>query len=434
MRSFSLAMLFFAFTLVFSASTFGEVDKPIVNKELGFKISLPKRWDSQPLPPAPEYKRLGMKPKDIEDSKRVAPLLVYKGGDGSECRVLTVDEPDFDEALELVKVYAKTQRIKDLGQFKAYEVKCRKTKMKVANFTYSSWGGRVWENFYYVANNENGSFLITYSYLQGRKQYLKDIEASAKSFGYYKKSKPKDKDDVDERLDLPPGWKLYETAHYLIQYNETSDEKVKDFGKRIELLNKAHRSVIKPDPNLEQIRPNKQLKKFIIKYFKNHKGFQKYASDEGVRGAAAYYSPMRGEIAFYLSGWKKMTQGILYHECTHQYLHEFIGGPRVRFHIWINEGLAEYFNGAGQAEISKIIPGTRLKTAEQSVKRAIRDGSVLKLIEMINMSQREFYRIGRFAYDHGWGFVYFLLHSKNANYNSIIPKYFSGIQKRTFPV
>ena len=103
----------------------------------------------------------------------------------------------------------------------------------------------------------------------------------------------------------------------------------------------------------------------MIKYFKDEKGFNGYAGDNGVFGAAAYYSPGQSEIAFYDTGWSKESLAILYHECTHQYLHDFVGGPRVNFHIWINEGLAEYFFAAGMAESGKIKVGTVHKSAEK---------------------------------------------------------------------
>ena len=251
---------------------------------------------------------------------------------------------DIDECEDLVRTYAKNRRVKGLKKFKKFRNSCRKTKMKVGTAQYGEW--RTWNVLFYIASNENGSFLLYFEYLEGRKQYLRDIEDCAKSFGYYKKEK-QDNEDQDERIDLPPGWDVFETDHYLIQNNLGDASKVRDFARRVEILNKYHRKVVYPREDLEKIRPNKQRPKFIIKYFKDHKGFLGYAGDEGVWGAAAYYSPSRGEIAFYLSGWKKKSQGILYHEATHQYLQEFVGGPRVRFHIWINEGLAEYFNGAG---------------------------------------------------------------------------------------
>ncbi|GAB4154183.1 MAG: hypothetical protein Kow00107_04330 [Planctomycetota bacterium] len=424
-----------ALVVIFPLEAIGEIDKPIVNSLYGFKIGIPKRWESQPLPPPTDYEAMGIGAEEAElyEEKKIVPVLINKGPQGCEFRLFVLDSPDMAGAIELAKSYFSTKGIKTLPDFEDVRNSCRKTKLKHTSVSATSWGGNAWIYDAYIANNENGSFLLIYIHLSTYKQYEKQIEESAKSFAWSKKEENPVNEPGDRRLDLPKGWALLETENYLIQYNETNTEKVKEFGKKIEKLHSYHEKVIAPDPQLEQLRPKKQTRKFIIKYFKNSKGFQEYGGDEGVYGAAAYYNPSRGEIAFYFMGWKKQTLGVLFHECTHQYLQEFVGGPRVRFHIATNEGLAEYFNGTVQEDADTIILGSKLPTSYQTVKRAIRDGSVLKMKEVLRWSQAQYYQLGRFAYDHGWALVYFLLHSDNKRYNEVLPIYFRTIQQKVFP-
>ncbi len=432
--SLCLVLVFLAGVLI-PVGVHADLEKPLVDKRLGYKIALPKRWESQPLPPPTDYDAMGVSREEAEmyEQKTVEPLLINKGPQGCEFRLFRLDAADINSAVTVASDYMKTRRFDSIGEGKDVKLACRKTTMKLFELSKSAYG-RTWVYPTFVASSENGSFLLLYAYLSTYRQYAKQIQESAVSFAWVKKEEGAPDESTDSRLDTPEGWDVLETQNYLIQYNEPNPDKVKEFGRMIERLHAVQDQVLPRDPQLEKLRPNKQRPKFIVKYFKDSTGFQNYARDEGVYGAAAYYNPSRGEIAFYLTGWKKQTLGILFHECTHQYLQELVGGPRVRFHICFNEGLAEYFNGTVQDDSARIVPGTMLSGSYQTVKRAIRDGSLLNLEELMKMTQAQFYQIGRFAYDHGWAIVYFLLHSDNKRYNEVLPTYFRAIQEKAFPV
>lgn len=423
-----VAIVLTALVLAFSASGFCDLQKPTVDNENGFSIALPTRWESQPIAPPDSTSRPS--PALQSDTKE---LLIYKGPQGCEFRLFKISGKNIDEAFESVQSYATSKGMKDPTEKEDIKLKDKNAKMKKVVYLASSrWSGD-WKCYYFAAHIPNGAFMLIYQHPAAYKQYEKQVLESATSFKPAKTTES-DGEALDPRIDLPAGWKLHETANYFIQYNEKDDAKVTDFGKKIEKLHDAHISVLKPNPQIESLRPKKQREKFVIKYFKDAKGFQGYAGDQGVWGAAAYYSPSQGEIAFYLSGWSKKTLCILYHECTHQFLQEFVGGPRVRFHIWINEGLAEYFFAAGWEDADKIIPGTFYKEAANDVKAAIRTGKHLLVKDVIKMTQQEYYRYGRFAYNHGWTIVHFLLNSKNERYRQVIPTYFYAIQETCFPI
>ncbi|RKY18597.1 MAG: hypothetical protein DRP90_05425 [Planctomycetota bacterium] len=438
-RRLSCLFVVFALLLLLPAGLAAGLQKPHVDKVHGFSIRLPSRWETQPLPAPTDYEALGLDPEaaDLLKNDKVTPLLIYKGPQGCEFRLFKLDAAGLDEAVSLVKDFAALQGDKNLVSEEDFRLSDRKTKAKYLLYKRKSrWSKGEWNNCYFVAFNSNGAFLLYYSWFSTYRQYRKQVLDSARSFSWVKKT-ARPAPEIDPRVDLPPGWKVYESENYIIQYNCSDRRKVAEFAARIEKLHKAHVSVLPPRPDLEKLRPRKQWRKFVIKYFKDRKGFQGYAGDQGVWGAAAYYSPTQGEIAFYLTGWTKQTLCILYHECTHQYLHTFVGGPRVPFHIWIDEGLAEYFFAAGMGEGDSIKPGTIHKEAFNTVRSAIRGGRPrppIPIAKLIKMTQAQYYRLGRFAYNHGWALVHFLLHSGDERYARVIPTYFYTIQELAFPI
>ncbi len=430
---FLLVLLLLASSQAFAAM------KQYTNDEFGLKIGLPDRWLSQPIPPKTDYDSLGMSGwlAELLDDDRIIPLFIFKGPQDCEFRLFSLKVENMEKALEVAQSYAEMCQLGKALKVTDFKVTCGKTKVKTMRYTSTGrpadgWDDGTFAHHYFVAQNENGYYFYFYVYFVQYKKYEAEIMDSAKSFAFSKKKEVKK--DADSRKQLPPGWSVLETENYLIQYNEPDATKVKNFGARIEKLHAAHVKVVPPDKEMEKIRPAVSKHKFAIKYFKDKAGFDGYAADNAVWGAAAWYSPGQGEIVFYLTGWSKETLAILYHECTHQYLQDLVGGPKIRFHTWINEGLAEYFFAAGMEETDKIIIGAIHKDARNTVKNQIRSGEEIPVAKLIDMPKSEYYRIGRRAYDYGWSVVHFLLNAKNKEYNAVIPNYFYELQAIVFPV
>ncbi|MFA4987446.1 MAG: DUF1570 domain-containing protein, partial [Candidatus Brocadiia bacterium] len=439
MRPMRKILLLAVILAVLTSPAYGELQDPYTDKDYGFKISLPKRWESQPIPPSTDYEALDIseEQRKLLEDKEIIPLLINKESNGGTFRMFKLKPDDLESAEKMAREFARTKNCGELIDRTEVRLGCRKTKMICLHYERSQkwWDGTtIWAIFYFVANNPNGSFLLTYLYDAAMKPYAQAVIDSSKTFAYVEKKKGSEGDPVEDKYDLAPGWKACKTANYFIQYNEKSDERVKEFGQRIEMLHAAHVKVMQPIPELEEMRPVKQHKRFLIKYFKDYESFSNYAGDQGIGGAAAWYSPEQGEIAFFNMGWKRLTAGVLAHEGTHQFLQEFVGGPRVSFHIAFNEGMAEYFNGAVVGDSWKLAIGNVNQDCENSVRAAIRSGKQLQMPELVKMTQAQYYQIGRFAYDHGWALMYFLLHSKDKKYNVVVTKYFHTIQGIVFPI
>ncbi|MFA4986229.1 MAG: hypothetical protein WC712_06570, partial [Candidatus Brocadiia bacterium] len=323
----------------------GDLQPAVTNAKFGFKVQAPTRWDAQPLPPATDYKSLGVD-EDIFrlliEETNIEPLLIYKGPAQSdaEFRLFRMDAKDIDAAAAASEKYAKSCGYGASTAKADFKPKCPKTTMKKITFSRSNWGDQM-TILLLPAINANGAFLLTYQYYTAQKQYISIVEDSAKSFAFAPKETGTPK--PGKKNELPAGWNQIETENYIIQYNDDNVDKVKLFAKRIERLHTFHAKLLPRKPEYEKNRPKAMRGKLTVKYFKDRNGFDGYAGDQGVYGAAAYFSPGQNEIAFYLTGWTKETMCILYHEATHQYLQEFVGGPRVDFHTWINEGTSEYF-------------------------------------------------------------------------------------------
>ncbi len=62
-----------------------------------------------------------------------------------------------------------------------------------------------------------------------------------------------------------------------------------------------------------------------------------------------------------------------------------------------------------------------------------RSGSI-QVADLIKMSQREYYDIGRLAYDHGWALAHYLNTSSKKEYSQVVPTYFYSLQQIVFPL
>lgn len=153
--------------------------------------------------------------------------------------------------------------------------------------------------------------------------------------------------------------------------------------------------------------------KYILRFFKNKAQFVKHGRNPG---ALAYYMPTTKELVGYNTKTSISTRNIdpfetLFHEGWHQYFDFYIpNAPR-----WYDEGLAEVVSPT----VFKGRRAVRHFNARRSktVNRALRQGELVDLRDLIKMSHREFYApdIIHVAYAQAWSFVYFLVTYKHPN-------------------
>ncbi|MFP4222908.1 MAG: DUF1570 domain-containing protein [Phycisphaeraceae bacterium] len=119
------------------------------------------------------------------------------------------------------------------------------------------------------------------------------------------------------------------------------------------------------------------------------------------------------------------TLQTLQHEGFHQFAWAYIG----RLPLWLNEGLAEYF------ELSRLA-GRKMTTGYSEagridrVREAIREGRALSLRELVATTGKAWRETvaedpaaGRLLYDQSWSVVYFLIHAAEGRYQEPFERY-----------
>lgn len=143
--------------------------------------------------------------------------------------------------------------------------------------------------------------------------------------------------------------------------------------------------------------PNEEV---VIYLFGTHEKYQRYLQTRypNLPPRRAYFVGSPRELAVY-TYWGTRIQEDLRHEYTHGLLHASL----KRVPLWLDEGLAEYF------EIAGTVPGDVNREYAQRLNVAMSNGwrPDLKRLERLE----DFSEMKRVDYQEAWAWVHFLLHS-----------------------
>jgi hypothetical protein len=225
-----------------------------------------------------------------------------------------------------------------------------------------------------------------------------------------------------DRGDIPEGWYVMEAGRYVFQ-SDAPRERIKKVAVH---LNAAYKLYSKTFPTGRT--PGKP---FIVKIFKDRKGFLAYGAPPG---AGAYYSwgdremvgydtgKLDGEVRSSTSdkegGLKARIQramnknsmdllGVFAHEGWHQYFH-FACASKISFPSWCDEGIGEYFYSMRHRDGGYEV-GAPNDYRLGTIKAAIRSERFIPLKDLVTFDQQEYYRVAGLAYAQGWSLVHFFL-------------------------
>lgn len=173
----------------------------------------------------------------------------------------------------------------------------------------------------------------------------------------------------------------------------------------------------------------KIAERFFVKVFPNEKDFQK-TLDASSGFAFAYFSAAERELVCHLSSPESLNTVLktLAHEGFHQFLSYYVPNPP----IWLNEGLAEYFEGMDPTKKLVDSRSTINENALMRIKAYIAQGVTIPLKRFLYMTQEEFYMNPSLCYAQGWSVMYFLAYaskSYNKYYNNLIQYLKNGIDR-----
>ena len=206
--------------------------------------------------------------------------------------------------------------------------------------------------------------------------------------------------------------RIKETEHYIIKANLSQDA-IDDLCFLMECFYFEAKKIFKVTRD-----PSTKLK---VSVFKNDKEYYANGGTSGSRGIFMSRGSDKQIMTFYQP---PLTTSVLLHEGTHQ----FINIVCSNVPIWINEGLATYY------ESSKF-EGTSLKTniVNQNRLQLIRDlilkKDVPRLEDIINIRQANF---TIYEYAQCWSLVYFFMNYNQGQYADELEAYFEAIKRKGF--
>lgn len=218
------------------------------------------------------------------------------------------------------------------------------------------------------------------------------------------------------------------TEHYVIK-TDTADFVCKNAAHAMEELYKAYTDIF-------DIKAEPQKQKTDIVIFEKKEDFTKYA--------ATLKATIRDDtLGFYRTGsdgtsqivtYKRQTDefntlSTMYHEATHQFIMMVMGGSQNAPPLWVNEGLAVYFeNSRWQKNVLQtgIIPRQRLLFLQN----AIRSGKMIPLAELFKRGKDTYDGL---CYSEGWSVIYFFVKANRGAYAKEFGKYLRMLREHKDP-
>jgi len=215
-----------------------------------------------------------------------------------------------------------------------------------------------------------------------------------------------------------------ETRHYIVK-TDTTGLVCKKAAKAMEELYHAYTAIFRPDKAAAQ--------KAEVIIFENRADFQKYA-------ARLRATPRKDTLGFFrcasdgssqIVTYKRRTSefhtlSTLYHEATHQFIMMAVGRTNPP-PLWVNEGLAVYFEGSRMRNgtlKTGVIPRKRLIL----LRNALRTGKYIRLADLVKRGRDTYDAL---AYSEGWSLVYFFLKSNHGAYKKRFSNYFRALRNGT---
>lgn len=219
---------------------------------------------------------------------------------------------------------------------------------------------------------------------------------------------------ADAQLDLDS----YTSKHYTIHTDLTKAE-TRLFGKHMDRVFDAYQRKF-ANIGLESKR-NQSMPLYL---FRTRDAYVAFCNRNGMDGRNSggmfFYRPHIHGLATYIQD-RPLTEtfSVLQHEGFHQFAFSHIG-PRLP--IWVNEGLAQYFED-GVFEGNKLHLDLANARRVESVKKAIRTGRIVPFDKMLAMSDDDWggtlntnAAAAGLLYDQAWSMVFFLATADDGKY------------------
>jgi tetratricopeptide (TPR) repeat protein len=173
--------------------------------------------------------------------------------------------------------------------------------------------------------------------------------------------------------------------------------------------------------------------KVVIRLFANYADYEEFyqRTTSGGDAPAAYYSPSLNGVVSYFDPGNPYLRQVLFHETSHQYMNRYTShAPK-----WLNEGLAEYFEGWQLAPDGALIKKRPPFYDLLVVQAALKAEKFLPIRELIEMAPDRFMDFrthydeldGYLHYATAWALTWYFLEGPNAQDRELYLGYFRGL-------
>lgn len=235
------------------------------------------------------------------------------------------------------------------------------------------------------------------------------------------------------RIEPTPELTVYRSKHYRIHSNLSRAEVV-PFGRHVDAMfeqyDKRFRSLvsspIEPMP-VYLFRTEQQYDRFL----------QEHDIDATHSGGMFFVTHRLEGLATWVEGpSRRKTFEVLQHEGFHQFAwHAF--GPKLP--VWLNEGLAQYFESAVIRD-GKLTLGLTSRARIEKVRQAIKADEALPLSELMTITGDEWARALRknpghsgLLYAQSWSLTYFLIHGDEGEHQRALYDYLERLAEGDRP-
>ncbi|QQE11037.1 DUF1570 domain-containing protein [Planctomycetota bacterium] len=237
----------------------------------------------------------------------------------------------------------------------------------------------------------------------------------------------------DHVLKTQPGAKWYRTDHYLI-HAKLPKKRVLPIGKHLDQMFEIY------EARFQGLIGEEQGPMQVYLFDREHQ-YINFLAKHGVKannsgGMFVYRENLKCLAVWIGDKPRREIFAVLQHEGFHQFVWNYIGKDLP---VWMNEGLAQYFEDA-------VITGKKMNTGltdvnrAKLVKRMIRERDYLSFPDIMNLDHDQWSNIlgddaerASKLYAQAWSMVYFLIHSNDGKYAAGVNSYLTKLNNGEDP-
>jgi len=236
------------------------------------------------------------------------------------------------------------------------------------------------------------------------------------------------------RFEPTPTLTIYRSKHYRIFTNLSQHETV-PFGRHMDAVFAQY------DKRFRGL-GDKPIERMSLYLFETEQQYDRFLQEHDIDAAHSggmffVTHKLQGLATWIDQRSRRKTIEVLQHEGFHQFAWHAIG-PSLP--VWLNEGLAQYFEHAVLDEEGRMSLGMASRPRIDRVKAALKQGDTLPITTLIRITPRQWASVLRrsldranLLYAQSWSLAYFLIHGDNGKHQPQLLDYLKRLSKGDRP-